>query len=55
MAEKSPAFGRKAALWALAIVVGVLFIAWFDGGEEAIHTISKPVEVPAFADEEGAQ
>ncbi|NQX95146.1 MAG: hypothetical protein HRT64_09555 [Erythrobacter sp.] len=42
---------RKPAVWAVAALVGVLTIAWVDGGEEPIHAISQPVELPVGVSE----
>jgi len=51
MAGNSSGFGRKAAMWALALVVFVLTAAWIHGGEEPLHTITQPVEVAGFEQE----
>jgi len=51
MAGNSSGFGRKAALWALALVVFVLTAAWIHGGEEPLHTITQPVEITGFEQE----
>jgi len=52
MAANSSGFGKKAALWAFALVIFVLMLAWFHGGEEPMHTITQPVEVAGFEDAE---
>jgi len=51
MARDRSGFGRRAALWALALVVFVLTAAWIHGGEEPLHTITQPVEVAGFEQE----
>ena len=33
----------------LLVVLGILVLAWIDGGEERLHTITQPVEVPEGA------
>lgn len=48
MAANSSGFGKKAALWAFALVTIVLFAAWFHGGEEPLHVITLPVEIAGF-------
>lgn len=37
--------GRVLTLVVL-LLLGILFLAWFDGGEEPLHPISQTVEVP---------
>lgn len=44
MSEK----GRILTLLAL-LLVSIVFLAWFDGGEEALHPIAQPVALSAFA------
>ena len=39
----------KLVLFAGLTVMGVLLVAWSDGGEEPIRTIVQPVDVPANA------
>lgn len=35
----------KALMW-LALIGGILVLAWFDGGEEPIHQITQQIPVP---------
>ena len=42
-----PQTRRKLAIYAGAALIGVLVVAWIDGGEEPIRTIVQPVEVSA--------
>lgn len=44
MSEK----GRILTLLVL-LLVSIVFLAWFDGGEEALHPIAQPVDLSAFA------
>ncbi len=44
---------RAWALTAAFLVVGVVAIAWFDGGEEPLHAITQAVDVPADASLDG--
>jgi ferric-dicitrate binding protein FerR (iron transport regulator) len=37
---------RRAAVVVLALVAGLAALAWFDGGEEPLHPIAQPVELP---------
>jgi|GEM_PF-675426 len=37
--------GRVVALSVL-LLLSILFLAWFDGGEEALHPISQTVAMP---------
>lgn len=37
---------RRWPLVAGAVLVVVLILAWFDGGEEPVHPIAQPVAVP---------
>lgn len=41
------ALTRRWPVYAAAAVVGVLAIAWIDGGEEPIRPIVQPVDYPA--------
>lgn len=36
--------GRKGLIFVM-ILMGVLALAWFDGGEEAIHPITQEIEL----------
>ncbi len=36
--------GRKGLIFVM-ILMGVLVLAWFDGGEEAIHPITQEIEL----------
>lgn len=38
--------GRKMSLGLIALFLIVLFLAWFDGGEEPLHPIEQKVDVP---------
>ncbi|MEL7444905.1 MAG: hypothetical protein AAGK02_03730 [Pseudomonadota bacterium] len=38
--------GRRWKWYAAAFVIGVLALAWFDGGEEPLHPITHNVPVP---------
>ena len=37
------------ALWMAAILL-ILGLAWFDGGEEAVHPISQEISIPELAE-----
>ncbi len=37
--------GRVLTLMVL-LLLSIVFLAWFDGGEEALHTIVQPLTVP---------
>ena len=37
---------RRIAGFAVLGVLAILAVAWFDGGEEPIHTIIQPVDLP---------
>lgn len=42
---------RTKRVWlAVAAVIVILGLAWFDGGEEAVHPISQEVAVPELAE-----
>ncbi|MBT8431239.1 MAG: hypothetical protein HKP43_02040 [Altererythrobacter sp.] len=36
---------------AIAALVGILGLAWFDGGEEALHPISQEIAIPELAEQ----
>ena len=48
MAVNRSGLAKRAALWALALVLVVLLAAWIHGGEEQVHTITQPIEVEGF-------
>lgn len=37
---------KRLILWAAIALIGVLALAWFDGGEEPIHPIEVQVSMP---------
>jgi hypothetical protein len=37
---------RRKGLFLAMIVLGILVLAWFDGGEEPIHPISQEIILP---------
>jgi hypothetical protein len=41
--------GRRIVLWVAVLVVLLLIFAWIDGGEEPVHEIVQPVELPGAA------
>ncbi len=41
--------GTRVGLIAVMIVIAVLALAWFDGGEEAMRPISQEIAVPETA------
>ncbi|WP_282595931.1 hypothetical protein [Altererythrobacter sp. TH136] len=41
--------GRRIGWIAAALVALLLAYAWIDGGEEAIHPIVQPIDVPEHA------
>jgi hypothetical protein len=47
MSEK----GRILTLWAL-LLMSIVFLAWFDGGEEALRPIAQPVELSGLGSKE---
>lgn len=40
--------GRRIGWIAAAVTVLVLIYAWIDGGEEALHPIVQPIDVPEY-------
>ena len=46
---KTIANHRRAGLAVLGLF-GIMAVAWFDGGEEPIHTIVQPVDIPAVGE-----
>lgn len=43
---------RAKRIWlAVAALVGILCLAWFDGGEEALHPISQEIAIPELAEQ----
>jgi hypothetical protein len=43
---------RAKRIWlAVAALVGILCLAWFDGGEEALHPISQEITIPELAEQ----
>lgn len=47
-AEIPPQTANKGRVLALLVLLllSVLFLAWFDGGEEPLHPISQSIQVP---------
>ncbi len=47
----APARARRRSRWPVAIILvaGLLALAWFDGGEEALRPIAEPVVLPEQA------
>jgi len=41
--------GVRYTFWLIAILF-VLVLAWFDGGEEALHPISQEIAIPELAE-----
>lgn len=41
--------GRRIGLVLALLVLAVLIAAWIDGGEEPLHPIEQPVELPESA------
>lgn len=37
---------RQRVLMLVSIMFGIVVLAWFDGGEEALHQISEDIPVP---------
>lgn len=41
--------GRRVVITLALVLLAILFLAWFDGGEEALHPIEQEVALPAAA------
>ncbi len=41
--------GRRIVWWIVALIMLLLIFAWIDGGEEPVHEIVQPVELPDAA------
>ncbi|GMM93902.1 hypothetical protein [Qipengyuania sp. MTN3-11] len=39
--------GRRVVVTLALVFLAILFLAWFDGGEEPLHPIEQAVPVPA--------
>ncbi|MEW4448198.1 hypothetical protein [Qipengyuania sp. JC766] len=50
--RKNPTVQISARRWGLvaaAAIVVLLVVAWIDGGEEPLHTIEQPIDLPGDA------
>ncbi|UVI39139.1 hypothetical protein [Qipengyuania spongiae] len=41
--------GRRVVITLALVLLAILFLAWFDGGEEALHPIEQEVALPEKA------
>lgn len=41
--------GRRVVITLALVLLAILFLAWFDGGEEALHPIEQEVALPKEA------
>ncbi|MGB7409041.1 MAG: hypothetical protein WA908_11090 [Pontixanthobacter sp.] len=46
MAVKTSGWVWRIAIWVLIALVGLVVIAWIDGGEEPLRTIVQPADLP---------
>ncbi|GAA4644001.1 hypothetical protein GCM10023115_19610 [Pontixanthobacter gangjinensis] len=46
MAGKTSGLYKRIGFIAAAVICAVLLVAWINGGEEPLHSISVPVEAP---------
>jgi hypothetical protein len=47
--EPAPRSRLRWLAMALAVIAGLAGLAWIDGGEEPLHPIAEPVELPGTA------
>jgi len=49
--SKDKGLARRLSIYVVLAIVGVLALAWFDGGEEPIHPIVQSIALPQGAGE----